>query len=104
MMSTVSGRIPASVESRIHSLMDNYSQNLTAVLSQFPSQKVRHASTPDCLVSAMCPLHDVKLLSFRSLTSLTDTQRVCREVPTRRASTSPLKEFWASCRGQISLC
>ena len=44
LMSTISGRVPQQVESKIKKLMENYMCNLTAVLSQFPSQKVRLTS------------------------------------------------------------
>ena len=40
LLSTISGRIPESVEEVIHRLLANYASNITSVLCQFPSQEV----------------------------------------------------------------
>ncbi|KAL5475565.1 hypothetical protein EMCRGX_G025395 [Ephydatia muelleri] len=39
-LSTTSGRIPAGLEEAIHCTLNHYSQNLTSVLCQFPSQQI----------------------------------------------------------------
>jgi acetyl-CoA carboxylase/biotin carboxylase 1 len=49
-ISSISGRIPASVEKKIRKLMALYASNITSVLAQFPSQQVAsvidtHAAT-----------------------------------------------------------
>lgn len=45
-MTSVAGRIPPSVEKDIRKVMAQYASNITSVLCQFPSQKVRNnAST-----------------------------------------------------------
>lgn len=49
-ISSISGRIPAPVESAIRKLMNNYSSNITAILAAFPSQHIAsvidsHAAT-----------------------------------------------------------
>lgn len=49
-ISSISGRIPNSVESQIRKLMNNYSSNITAILAAFPSQQIAsvidsHAAT-----------------------------------------------------------
>ena len=41
MISSISGRIPSSVEDAIKKHLANYASNITSVLSQFPSQRVR---------------------------------------------------------------
>lgn len=40
MISSISGRIPVSVEETIKRHLSNYASNITSVLSQFPSQQV----------------------------------------------------------------
>lgn len=40
-MTSVAGRIPPSVEKDIRKVMAQYASNITSVLCQFPSQKVR---------------------------------------------------------------
>jgi len=40
MISSISGRIPATVEETIKRHLSNYASNITSVLSQFPSQQV----------------------------------------------------------------
>ncbi|ODM91015.1 Acetyl-CoA carboxylase 2 [Orchesella cincta] len=49
-ISSISGRIPASVEKKIRKLMTLYASNITSVLAQFPSQQIAsvidsHAAT-----------------------------------------------------------
>ena len=49
-ISSISGRIPNSVDSAIRKLMNNYSSNITAILAAFPSQQIAsvidsHAAT-----------------------------------------------------------
>ncbi|XP_065216768.1 acetyl-CoA carboxylase isoform X5 [Planococcus citri] len=49
-ISTISGRIPVSVEKKIRKLMTLYERNITSVLAQFPSQQIAnvidgHAAT-----------------------------------------------------------
>ncbi|KAI5726751.1 hypothetical protein M8J76_007892 [Diaphorina citri] len=49
-ISTISGRIPISVEKKIRKLMSLYERNITSVLAQFPSQQIAsvidsHAAT-----------------------------------------------------------
>ena len=49
-ISSISGRIPPSVDSAIRKLMNNYSSNITAILAAFPSQQIAsvidsHAAT-----------------------------------------------------------
>ena len=49
-ISSISGRIPSSVDSAIRKLMNNYSSNITAILAAFPSQQIAsvidsHAAT-----------------------------------------------------------
>lgn len=39
-ISSISGRIPATVEKKIRKLMALYASNITSVLAQFPSQQV----------------------------------------------------------------
>ena len=39
-ISSIQGRIPASVEKNIYKLMSQYANNLTSVLAQFPSQQI----------------------------------------------------------------
>ena len=39
-LSTTSGRIPQGLEEAIHCTLGHYSQNLTSVLCQFPSQQI----------------------------------------------------------------
>lgn len=41
-MTSVAGRIPPSVEKDIRKVMAQYASNITSVLCQFPSQKVRN--------------------------------------------------------------
>ncbi|XP_028408241.1 acetyl-CoA carboxylase-like isoform X2 [Dendronephthya gigantea] len=50
LLSSISGRIPETVEEAIHRLLANYASNITSVLSQFPSQQIAnvvdaHAAT-----------------------------------------------------------
>lgn len=50
MISSISGRIPSSVEKKIRKLMSQYQSNITSVLAQFPSQQIAgvidsHAAT-----------------------------------------------------------
>lgn len=45
-MTSVAGRIPPSVEKDIRKVMAQYASNITSVLCQFPSQKVR-AGAPE---------------------------------------------------------
>lgn len=40
-MTSVAGRIPPSVEKDIRKVMAQYASNITSVLCQFPSQRVR---------------------------------------------------------------
>lgn len=40
MISTISGRVPVSVEKKIRKLMTLYERNITSVLAQFPSQQI----------------------------------------------------------------
>lgn len=40
-MTSVAGRIPASVEKNIRKVMAQYASNITSVLCQFPSQRVK---------------------------------------------------------------
>ena len=40
-MTSVSGRIPVAVEKAIRKVMAQYASNITSVLCQFPSQRVR---------------------------------------------------------------
>lgn len=40
-MTSVAGRIPPSVEKSIRKVMAQYASNITSVLCQFPSQRVR---------------------------------------------------------------
>ena len=40
-MSTISGRIPVSVESDINHCLTQYAKNVTSLISKFPSQQVR---------------------------------------------------------------
>lgn len=40
MISSISGRIPATVEETIKRHLSSYASNITSVLSQFPSQQV----------------------------------------------------------------
>lgn len=42
-MTSVAGRIPPSVEKDIRKIMAQYASNITSVLCQFPSQRVREA-------------------------------------------------------------
>jgi acetyl-CoA carboxylase / biotin carboxylase 1 len=49
-ISSISGRIPSSVEKKIRKLMSQYQSNITSVLAQFPSQQIAgvidsHAAT-----------------------------------------------------------
>lgn len=49
-ISTISGRIPVSVEKKIRKLMSLYERNITSILAQFPSQQIAavidgHAAT-----------------------------------------------------------
>lgn len=49
-ISSISGRIPNSVEKKIRKLMSQYQSNITSVLAQFPSQQIAgvidsHAAT-----------------------------------------------------------
>ncbi|XP_037086840.1 LOW QUALITY PROTEIN: acetyl-CoA carboxylase-like [Pollicipes pollicipes] len=49
-ISSISGRVPVVVEKRIRQLLNQYSYNITSVLTQFPSQKIAnvidsHAAT-----------------------------------------------------------
>lgn len=39
-ISSISGRIPISVEKKIRKLMSLYERNITSVLAQFPSQQI----------------------------------------------------------------
>lgn len=39
-ISSISGRIPTSVEKKIRKLMSLYERNITSVLAQFPSQQI----------------------------------------------------------------
>ena len=41
LMSTISGRIPVSVESQISKCLSQYAKNITSFLAQFPSQQVQ---------------------------------------------------------------
>lgn len=52
LISSIQGRIPASVEKSIHRFITQYANNLTSVLAQFPSQQIamvidNHANTID---------------------------------------------------------
>lgn len=42
MISSISGRIPVTVEETIRRHLSNYASNITSVLSQFPSQQVNY--------------------------------------------------------------
>lgn len=46
-MTSVSGRIPHAVEKDIRKIMAQYASNITSVLCQFPSQRVRFAHSHD---------------------------------------------------------
>ena len=60
-ISSISGRVPPVVEKRIRQLLNQYSYNITSVLTQFPSQKIANvidrsglgswAGWADCLLS-----------------------------------------------------
>lgn len=43
-MTSVAGRIPPTVEKDIRKVMAQYASNITSVLCQFPSQRVRHGA------------------------------------------------------------
>lgn len=50
-MTSVAGRIPPSVEKDIRKVMAQYASNITSVLCQFPSQKVRNNASTESLSS-----------------------------------------------------
>lgn len=50
-MTSVAGRIPPSVEKDIRKVMAQYASNITSVLCQFPSQKVRNNASTQSLSS-----------------------------------------------------
>ena len=39
-ISSISGRIPSTVEKQIRKFMSQYASNITSVLAQFPSQQI----------------------------------------------------------------
>lgn len=49
-MTSIAGRIPATVEKDIRKVMAQYASNITSVLCQFPSQRVK------CYAKGACEL------------------------------------------------
>lgn len=54
-MTSVASRVPPCVEKEIRKVMAQYASNITSVLCQFPSQRVKVVqTTPCCLKQRLC--------------------------------------------------
>ena len=74
-ISSISGRIPAPVESSIRKLMNNYSSNITAILAAFPSQQIASAIDSHAATLQKRSDRDVFFLNTQGIVQLVQRYR-----------------------------
>ncbi|XP_034934564.1 acetyl-CoA carboxylase isoform X3 [Chelonus insularis] len=74
-ISTISGRIPVSVEKKIRKLMTLYERNITSVLAQFPSQQIAAVIDSHAATLSKRSERDVFFLTTQAIVQLVQRYR-----------------------------